>query len=247
MTPEIDNPGSPPHQKPSRLFSDDFLLAHSGVKLTYYTTALDAFFKSTNMAADFEKQSYWKNRFTTETAFEWLLSSKDFIALIQPHIFHLPPTSRILHLGSGTSDLHNHFREGGFLDVTNLDYEPLAVERGRALEKERFEDVRMKYVVGDATKLREEVGFEGLFELIVDKSTVDAISCGGDEALMRMAGGIKQCLAEGGIWISLSFSSQRFHISNLPFDVKAIAQVPTPKLKPTDPDIFHWCYLLRPR
>lgn len=201
------------------------------------------------MAADFEKQSYWRHRFESETSFEWLLSSEKFMAVIQPYISHLNVSSRILQLGSGTSDLQNHFRSRGLINVTNVDYEPLAADRGRDLERQAFGDVRMRYAVADATQLPERMDDSvttSRFDLVVDKSTCDAIACGGDEPLRRMARGIRRYLAHGGVWISLSFSADRFTIPDLPFHVETIAQVPTPKLRHTDPDIYYWCYLLRP-
>jgi SAM-dependent methyltransferase len=209
--------------------------------LTFQTTdyALD-----TVMAADFEKQSYWHERFASEKAFEWLLPSAEFTSLIEPALNRLDPdTARILHIGFGTSDLQNHFRSRGFRHVLNVDYEPLAIDRGRDLEKQAFGDVQMDYDVQDATQL----DLNAKFDLVVDKSTVDAISCGGSTALRRMAAGVKGCLAEGGVWVSLSFSAYRFNLDDLPFDVEVLAQILTPKLSPNDPDIYYWCYLLRPK
>lgn len=177
------------------------------------------------------------------------------MSILQPLLAKLDPSStRILHLGSGTSDLHNHFRTRGFLDVTNVDYEPLAVERGQQLEEQAFGNVEMKYAVADATQslLTTINDAQGLphdvtFDLVVDKSTADAISCGGEEQTLCMARCIRECLADGGVWISLSYSASRFDIDGLPFDAEVLAKIPTPKVKATDPDIFHWCYLLRPK
>ena len=198
------------------------------------------------MPKDFEKQSYWKDRFSTETSFEWLVSSDTFMSILEPHLARLEKTARILQLGSGTSDLQNHLRSRGFCDVTNVDYEPLAMDRGRDIEKKAFGDVVTKYVVADATQLGQVEGLSGKFDFVVDKSTADAISCGEGPGLLRMAAGIRERLVEGGVWISFSLSSSRFDNGQLPFQVEVMAKVPTPKLKPTDPDIFYWCYLLRP-
>lgn len=108
----------------------------------------------------------------------------------------------------------------------------------------------MKYAVADATQLHlsNDSGGECCkFDLVVDKSTVDAISCGGEDQVLQMASCVKEHLAPGAVWISLSYSASRFDIERLPFDVQVLAKVPTPKSKATDPDIFHWCYLLRPK
>lgn len=203
------------------------------------------------MPVDFDKQTYWHDRFSTETSFEWLIDSAEFISIIKPILTNLEPSSAgILHIGSGTSDLQNYFRQLGFLDVTNVDYEPLAAERGRELEKQAFGDVKMKYAVADATQLQLFTNGgdeERNFDLVVDKSTVDAISCGGEDQIRRMASCMREYLAPGAVWISMSYSAYRFDIEGLPFNVEVLAKVPTPKIKATDPDIYHWCYLLRPK
>ena len=195
------------------------------------------------MPADFEKQDYWRERFTSETSFEWLVSSAAFMDILLPYLQPLAGSAQILHLGSGTSDLHNHLRQHGFLSVTNMDYEALALERGRQLERDRFGDVRTKYVVADATRLKTA----DRYQVVIDKSTADAIGCGEGDAIMLLAKGLHRCLDGNGFWVSLSYSPSRFeHVQSL-FEVEVISRLLTPKSKPTDPDVFHYCYLLRPR
>ena len=202
------------------------------------------------MAADFSEQSYWHQRYQTETSFEWLISSEHFMSVINPYLDqHLPgdaSSARILHLGGDTSDLQNHFRARGLVDVTNVDFEPLAADRGRDLERRTFGDVRMRYAVADVTQLPERIGDSSTFDLVVDKSTCDAVACGGDAQVRRMSHSVRRCLADGGVWLSLSFSGQRFDVDDMPFEVETIAQIPTPKLKETDPNIYYWVYRLRP-
>ncbi|TGJ87134.1 hypothetical protein E0Z10_g1594 [Xylaria hypoxylon] len=198
------------------------------------------------MAADFEKQSYWHHRFASETAFEWLTPSATFISFLEPYL-NASTNQRILHLGSGTSDLHVCLRKKGCADVTNVDYEPLALDRGRVIEESFCGDVVMKYAVADVTRLRADLSAPSTFDLVLDKSTVDAVSCGGEAAFLAMARGVRECLAPGGLWVSLSYSATRFDLEELPFDVCVIGKIPTPKAKVTDPDLYYWCYLLRPR
>ncbi|KAL1869620.1 hypothetical protein Daus18300_005474 [Diaporthe australafricana] len=199
------------------------------------------------MPADFEKQEYWHARFTTETNFEWLATSEEFMHILRSDADFSrldPSSSHLLQVGFGTSDLQNWLRAAGFERVLNIDYEPLAVERGRQLERQRFQDVRMAYAVADATQL----DLRGRrFDFVVDKSTVDAVSCGGEEALRRMCRGVWRCLAPGGFWISLSYSRWRFELDGLPFRCEEIARIPTRKLKETDPDVYHHCYKMTPK
>ncbi|KXX80064.1 Methyltransferase-like protein 13 [Madurella mycetomatis] len=195
------------------------------------------------MPIDFDKQSYWHERFTFEKSFEWLTPSTALMDLIIPYLHRLPNSSRILHLGSGTSDLHNHLRREGFPNVTNVDFEPIAIERGQQLERDFFGDVRMGYRVADATRL--DTGEK--YPLVIDKSTADAIACAGEDAVMSLCRSVYRCLDAGGIWISLSYSQSRFEDVQFLFEVEVIRKIPTPKAKPTDPDVYHYCYLLRPR
>lgn len=227
------------------------------------------------MPADFDKQEYWHDRFAKETRFEWLATSDEFMRILEADadfsklLLQLnsscPSSSsssppRILHVGFGTSDLQNHLRAAGLGSVLNIDYEPLAVERGRALERERFGDVRMGYAVADATRLDADLGIleddqrnsdeeetkKQKFDLVIDKSTVDAVSCGGEEAVLSMCRAVRRCLAPSGFWILLSYSGSRFDVDGLPFRCEVIARIPTMKLKETDPDIYHYCYKLTP-
>lgn len=210
------------------------------------------------MPKDFDKQEYWHARFATETSFEWLATSAQFMRILEAdpdflRVLGSASPSRMLHVGSGTSDLHNHLRAAGFRHVLNVDYEPLAVERGRQLEEAQFGDVRMGYAVADATRLDADLGIgvgepveETKFDLVVDKSTVDAVACGGDEALLGMCDAIRRCLAPGGVWISLSYSRFRFDVEGLPLRCEEIAKIPTRKERETDPDIYHHCYKLTP-
>ncbi|KAI0598811.1 hypothetical protein F4775DRAFT_553081 [Biscogniauxia sp. FL1348] len=210
------------------------------------------------MPADFDQQSYWRERFTSEIAFEWLTPSATFMSLIEPVLRSAAsaPGSTgpsILQLGSGTSDLHNHLRTHGYVDVTNADYEPLALERGRDIEAREFGDVRTRYVLADARHLGRDLAAAAhgaslsLFDVVVDKSTADAVACGGTEAVLEMARAVRGCLAESGCWISLSYSSSRFDVPGLPFGVEVIGRIATPKRTEGEPEVFHWCYLLRPK
>ena len=194
------------------------------------------------MSPNFESQSYWHDRFTTEESFEWLTDSATFIRILEPFLNRLGRSARLLHVGCGTSDLHNHFRKRGFHDVTNVDYEPLALKRAQELERSAFGDVTMKYAVADATRLQ----LRERYDLVIDKSAADAVACGAEDNVLRMAQGVKKHLAPGGCWISLTYSSSRFDVEGLPFRPTPIATIPVPKQRETEPDIYHWCFLLSP-
>jgi EEF1A lysine methyltransferase 4 len=195
------------------------------------------------MPPEFGEQSYWHARFQQESAFEWLASSETFLDVAGRYVHSLPRDAPILQLGCGTSDMHVHLRRRGFTNVTNVDYEPLAIERARAMEQATFGDVLMKYTVADILVL--DMGTT--FDLVLDKSTADAIACCEGLSVLAMARRVKNHLSERGVWVSLSFSADRFRSDGctLPLEVEVIDKLLTDKHKPTDPDIFFYCFALQ--
>lgn len=195
------------------------------------------------MPPAFDKREYWGQRFASEISFEWLVTSETFMTILEPYLAPLAPDTPILQLGFGTSDLQVHLRKIGFTNITNIDYEPLAMDRAQDLERAAFGDVQMTYLVADCTQLH----LGRRYGLVLDKSTVDAVACGVDEALPAMMDGVARHLTEDGIWISISYSAYRFDSPSLPLHVELISKIPVEKQKPTDPDVFTYCYLLRRR
>ncbi len=193
---------------------------------------------------DYETQEYWHARFESESAFEWLVPSRVFIDILDSYLQSLPRDTSILQLGLGTSDLHVHLRKKGFTSITNIDFEPLAIERGQQLEMDVFGDIRMKYLVADATRLD---NLDGQFQLVIDKSTADAIGCSEEGAVLSMTKAVARNLTPNGVWVSLSFSAWRFDFETgkMPLAVETISKIATPKRKQHDPDIFFYCYMLR--
>ncbi|KAK1827444.1 hypothetical protein QBC39DRAFT_393755 [Podospora conica] len=181
--------------------------------------------------------------FLSEAAFEWLTPSATFLEVAAPFLSYLPRDAPILQLGCGTSDLHIHLRRQGFNNVTNVDFEPLAIERSQALEHVEFGDVRHQYIVADV--LTFDLGRK--FDLVLDKSTADAVACSEGPSVLAMTHRVKHHLTENGAWLSLTFSASRFEFDDglLPLRTEIIDKLPTPKRKPTDPDVFHFCHLLQ--
>ncbi|KAK0732352.1 hypothetical protein B0T21DRAFT_412532 [Apiosordaria backusii] len=117
-----------------------------------------------------------------------------------------------------------------------MDYEPLALERGKEMEKNEFGDVSMGYQVQDVTMP---------FEMAQEQRK--------NENVIKMVERIYDVLdKEEGVWVSLSFSDSRFEMDSPRvqelFEVTVLTKVATvPKRLESDPDIWHWCWLLRPK
>lgn len=177
------------------------------------------------------------------------------------------PLPKVLHIGAGTSTLSNGIlqvfydllREKGGLEpgismVVNTDFAEQAVLRGNQTDEvqkgeakwEKVDLLRWK----DIQRLQQTYSFGdteilgGVFEVVVDKSTSDAISCGDKvtfsknlltglpensvhpyisscmaqlsgkflavEPLQVLALHLASLVKPGGIWVALSYSSDRF-------------------------------------
>ncbi|PSS29595.1 hypothetical protein PHLCEN_2v2743 [Hermanssonia centrifuga] len=154
------------------------------------------------MPPDYELESFWDSRFKTETHFEWLGDGQEtVIPALRPFLQTRLSTGlpRLLHIGAGSSSLSDHLRDlyygisgaevaGGV--ILNTDFAQHAVDRGREAEKKTGNDaVRWERVDllrwQDVVTLKDRITAgnadqDGPFDIVVDKSTSDAISCGED-------------------------------------------------------------------
>ncbi|KAJ3226593.1 hypothetical protein HDU81_007237 [Chytriomyces hyalinus] len=146
-------------------------------------------------AKDFSSQAFWDDRFIHEEEFEWLVSSNvlaDHCVSILTENSDGATIPSLLHIGSGTSLVSNALRSKlPDAKIINLDYAQLAIEKGKRMEISQFGDIRMGWIVAnllDWNSLYHALSVEsmdasqasGKFDLIVEKGTADAISCGVD-------------------------------------------------------------------
>ncbi|WVW84450.1 hypothetical protein I302_106484 [Kwoniella bestiolae CBS 10118] len=199
---------------------------------------------------DFSSPLYWSNRFESENSFEWLISDEDLLPFIQESL----PSSfaddqkedtedvlNILHFGSGTSSLgpsfqhHLDTRQKGKgkakqVQVYDSDYVPTPTTTSSSVVPFLLLDVL------SLSSLMQNLpgGGEEKWNLVIDKSTCDAISCGGalsidgpsifevgldeegrviasiSDPIERLLYNLSQVTQTGGRWISISYSSNRF-------------------------------------
>ncbi|KAJ3066777.1 hypothetical protein HDU98_009965 [Podochytrium sp. JEL0797] len=197
---------------------------------------------------DFSSKSFWDSRFEDETNFEWLTGAdtlaQHVASLLATQQHFNRDTTTLLHIGSGTSTLSNSLRSllvPNYLSspalITNLDYSPLAVQKGKEIERDQFESIQMRWCVADL--LNWESLQESLraihptaefikYSMIVEKSCADAISCGhnviSSSPLQIPESNARNCVAPtvalafhlarvtnaGARWIALSYSKYRF-------------------------------------
>ena len=119
---------------------------------------------------------------------------------------------KILVLGCGNSTLSEEMYDSGHKLITNNDISKLCIER----MKKRNENIRpnMKWDVMD---IRDMSSYKDeLFDIIVDKGTIDAILCGKDPHLNAaiMLSECQRILKTGGVYVAISFGlppNREFH------------------------------------
>ena len=111
-------------------------------------------------------KEYWDERFAIEDKFEWCKSYNDFKHLL---IQHVQKDDKILVLGCGTSRLSEELYLDGYMDIINIDYSHVVIEKMKQ-KHQNFE--KMQYLVMDMTNMSFD---KNSFDVIIEKGTLDAL------------------------------------------------------------------------
>ncbi|KAK6530440.1 hypothetical protein TWF694_003792 [Orbilia ellipsospora] len=136
----------------------------------------------------FGDKAYWESRFTDNPEhFDWLVPAPVLLSSIQSALSSSSAQSpEILHIGCGTSELSFHLRNlvSKPMHVSNVDFSLAALQTGNAKEEKIHPssdpEQHMKWMSLDLLSHQDVVSFRrntDLYDVIVDKSTSDAISC----------------------------------------------------------------------
>ncbi|KEQ69652.1 hypothetical protein M436DRAFT_15308, partial [Aureobasidium namibiae CBS 147.97] len=134
---------------------------------------------------------YWNTRFTKEDTFEWLA---DF-AVLEPWLKQAiaersgcKSRPQVLHIGCGSSALSLQVRDlvDSPTQIHNVDYSDVVIERNRQRENEMLRSLGVqsepcRWSNLDLLSVSQILDFGGPeYDVIIDKSTSDAISCAAD-------------------------------------------------------------------
>eukprot|EP00670_Eutreptiella_braarudii_P007221 CAMPEP_0174291284 /NCGR_PEP_ID=MMETSP0809-20121228/31584_1 /TAXON_ID=73025 ORGANISM="Eutreptiella gymnastica-like, Strain CCMP1594" /NCGR_SAMPLE_ID=MMETSP0809 /ASSEMBLY_ACC=CAM_ASM_000658 /LENGTH=170 /DNA_ID=CAMNT_0015390501 /DNA_START=57 /DNA_END=566 /DNA_ORIENTATION=+ len=156
--------------------------------------------------AQYADIAYWDRRYERmPQPFEWYQGYKD---LKETLMKFMRPNSRILIEGCGTSTLGEElYDEGSFSDITCVDLSKIAI---RLMEERRRSRMGLNYLVMDMEKL--EFPPE-VFDVVLDKATVDSILCSGDEekaqkSVGKMLNEAYQVLKKAGVFLLFSHTKE---------------------------------------
>ena len=109
--------------------------------------------------------------------------------------------ARILIAGCGNSSMASELHADGWTTITNIDYSPSVIAQMKELHASKPE---IEWVVAD---LRELPSFErSTFHVVIDKATLDAISCGPEGSVQKAVSEIHRILHQHGCYLILTYS-----------------------------------------
>mmetsp|Transcript_57311 Transcript_57311/g.166323 ORF Transcript_57311/g.166323 Transcript_57311/m.166323 type:complete len:269 (-) Transcript_57311:73-879(-) len=155
---------------------------------------------------EFGDVRYWEEVYGQTGAegevFDWLQGWPGLGWLMEPLLARDPERS-VLHLGCGTSTLAEDFYDHGFRQQTSVDVVPSVIAQMAARNKAVRPE--MRWVVADATSIGDALP-PASFDLVVEKSTLDALLCTDDHAqavvgLLREAA---RLVRPAGVFLSVS-------------------------------------------
>jgi hypothetical protein len=190
------------------------------------------------MSVDYSSKTYWRDRLSREqdNGFEWLIPSSDILSTIAKVVDELTPTSTpisILHFGCGSStlgvDLQRHLGDGAVVSDADYASSSLYARESASTLPDCTHPPRQVPLfdvdVLDLDSMRSIAPADG-WDLVVDKSTADAISCAPPlpislpsqatpsaaqvealEVLCSNLGAVASCHCR---WVSISYSATRF-------------------------------------
>ena len=160
---------------------------------------------------------------------------------------------RVLHLGCGSSTLHNDLLAAGFGSVVNVDFNEAVVQRMR----KRFEAVEnVSFVVADARNMEPSAfgGSRASFDCVVGKGLFDCLLSHGSEEhkldnSLRTLRSIRALMHRGAVLIETSMFAPEKRLQYLTagsvFDVRTLPIELNPLELPDQR--FSYIYVLTPR
>lgn len=157
-----------------------------------------------NELPDYGSPKFWREVYTGVSKWrkcipsEWLLSYSQFKAQKWDRYLRGGP---ILDLGCGNSEFASEAYDDGFRDITCADIDQCVIDTMRVQNAATRPGI--KYIQCDARNMR-SLG-AGSFDIIFDKSTMDALLCSGKEATRECSFNVHRLLSDTGLYLCVSF------------------------------------------
>ena len=155
-----------------------------------------------NKEKTYSSKAFWDKRFgTKDKNFDWYASFSELKIFFHKHA--IPKTAKILVIGAGTSQLSPQLHAAGYTDLLSIDISGVCINEMRSLHPD------LRWQEADATNMRELA--DNSFDLVIDKGTLDALSCNETPELVKNLIGEmgRVCKAKSGHVMLISHSKSR--------------------------------------
>eukprot|EP00892_Ulva_mutabilis_P012740 jgi/Ulvmu1/9839/UM056_0080.1 len=165
----------------------------------YYSELTELYWKACCM--QFDHSEYWEDRYSQNSRdYEWYLSYSSVAQVIEQHVARDAP---ILHIGVGTSTMHEEMAASGYQFITNMDYSRKCIDviRNRWQARRGSSSCQMQFEVADCRNMR---SFDdNSFAAVLDKGTMDAMLCAEDDTgnACKMLNEVYRVLSNGGAYL----------------------------------------------
>ena len=173
---------------------------------------------------NYGEKKYWVDRYESQKGktFDWLEDYESIKPMIND--IGIKKNAYVLNVGCGNSEFSEKMYNDGFKNNYNIDICPNVINYMKERNKGKEGLIYKEMDVRNMKDFKDET-----FDLVIDKSTIDAILCGENSftnvALMTKE--ISRILKTGGIYFIISYGRPEyrlFHLErkHLAFDVKVI-------------------------
>ena len=166
-------------------------------------------------------KNYWEERYDEQngTTVDWLEDYESIKPIIEE--LGIKKECRILNVGCGNSEFSEKMFDEGYTHNYNIDICENVINFMRTRNKDKN---GLHFEVMDVCEMKYK---DEMFDLIVDKSTIDALLCG-DHSFMivaKMLKEISRVLKTGGVYLIISYGqpeSRMIHLErdHLAFDIQ---------------------------
>ena len=171
------------------------------------------------MPNNYGDKDYWDQRYKEKSeVFEWLESWGEIKDVVENHCIGgliTPDMSedqkrqvrskiKVLNVGCGNAVLPEDMYDDGYRLVYNMDFSDSCIK-----QMSERNIVKRPEMIWETMDARDLAYPDGMFDLVIDKGTVDAMMCS-DFAEINVAVTLKECqrvLKDGGIYLVVSYST----------------------------------------
>ncbi len=145
---------------------------------------------------------YWDERYRQQhdTTYDWLENYETLKPLLDNIISR---DQSILNIGCGNAIVTEDMYDDGYLNIVNTDISPIVIDN---MKQRNICRPTMKWDVDDVLGMQYN---NESFDVVIDKSTLDAILCGKQSFMNAaiMLAEVQRVLKTGGIYLIISYGS----------------------------------------